>query len=95
MRKKTFLLIIASATVTLSSLSFYASRPFCSSTFEQIEALTDDTGEIDPAIITCDSGGWGYCYKKHHETPPGHIFTDYSCVWTGYQSDKCPWWYLL
>lgn len=95
MKRTVYFALLTTAIVILASITYIHSMPLGFSAFEQIEALTDDTGEIGPSIITCDSGGWGQCYSKHWETMPGHFFSDYWCEWTGYQKDYCPWWYCL
>lgn len=95
MKRTSLLSFLAVLVIILTVTAYINSQPSFFSAFEQIEAMTDDTKEIDPSIITCDSGCWGWCLIKRSETPDGHLFTRYWCEWTGYQKDYCPWWYCI
>ena len=52
-----------------------------------VEALTD----IEEAVITCDSGSWGSCFKPHITFEGWFSIPYYHCKWSGYQSDYCDW----
>ena len=61
--RKTFFMAVSAALVLAAAVFCYEkSSSRISNPFDQLEVLTEDTGnegDIEPGIITCSSGSWG------------------------------------
>ena len=95
MRKMIFMAVSATLVLAAAVFCYEKSSSMISNPFDQLEVLTENTGEegnLDPAGIMCDDGRWGWCLTKdEHDTG---VLRRY-CRWTGYQEDYCPWWWHI
>lgn len=95
MNKKTIILMVIISSVVLSAIisaiAIFQSQSFSLLT-DNVEVLANenDPEELNPAIITCDSGNSGYCHTFHMEiVDPWGLIVVYSCQFTGCQQDYC------
>ena len=79
---KKYLIIITIASIICFAAILKHSSVKESPYMANIEALSDDE-ELDPAVISCDTQGWGQCYIEVN------AFPFRKCNWTGCQSDFC------
>ena len=71
--------ILAGALLAILALAVFAAKS---------HADDPKCGEIEPAVITCDSGAYGRCQKADRRRDG--IFYIYFCKFTGKQTDYCP-----
>lgn len=94
MRKTFSMAVLSMLVLTAAVFCFEKGSSMISNPFVPLEALTENTGEegnLDPSVITCNSGEWGRCFKKIEWVDLFFLYRD--CEWTGAQNDKCPWWW--